>query len=107
MHAGNWDAVLIDDNDGSCSLPNLDHISTLAECKKAALLLGKTAQVEEGDNFHWPYCYMVDDTVYFDPTGAERGNGDLPRCIGAGEDGLSCVCKKGAVHTTCPLLHLY
>ena len=97
-YAGNWDAIKI--NEGTCEQRDLALVSTLAECKEAALQLRGTAEVLKRRDRRWPYCSMQNGTIYFDPTGMEKKRrarllnnepGDDPEYYG--------LCKKGTAHT--------
>ena len=94
---GNWDVEMI--NEGTCEQAP---VSTLAECKEAALKLGESMEV--ADRWEkWPYCYEYYGDICFDSKGAEDGRPARLNKFGR----LYGLCKNGTVHTTCPLLHLY
>ena len=81
---------------GTCEERDLALVSTLAECKEAALKLGESKEVR-GVLKSWPYCFSTssDSTIHFDPTGIAH---DRPARL-TGSMNHYGLCKKGTVHT--------
>ena len=101
---GNWVVKRI--STGSCEEHNFALVSTLTECKEAALKLRKSAEVPVRSVFGWPYCFSTPEdpvyknTIQFDTSGIGT---DRPALLTSNMQQYG-LCKNGTVHTNATLV---